>query len=209
MDFEEIRREFGYSYEKDFEATKLMASILPENTEELWKEIERIIRGKDVCVLGPKNWRIENIFHPLIVADDAIARVIEYKIHPEIWVTDLDFDQRNIPKIPEKTIVVVHAHGDNITAIKKYASEFKRFVATCQTEDYGGVRNIGGFTDGDRGVSLACKMGARKIILVGFDFENPVEKEGKDSNIKRKKLHWAKKIIEELREKCKIEIVRD
>jgi len=34
--------------------------------------------------------------------------------------------------------------------------------------------------------------------LVGFDFENPSEKRGKRREVKKRKLTWARKILDEL-----------
>jgi len=53
------------------------------------------------------------------------------------------------------------------------------------------VYNFGGFTDGDRCVFLAKALGAAEIKLVGFDYD--------DESVtprKRKKLAWAKRLIE-------------
>lgn len=117
---------------------------------------------------------------------------------PDIIVTDLDGNVEDQIKANEMgSIAVIHAHGDNIPAIRKYAPLFKgRVVLTTQSEPFDNVYNFGGFTDGDRAFLMAKHFGATKISLFGFDFENPREKEGKDIEIKRKKLKWAKKLIE-------------
>jgi len=57
---------------------------------------------------------------------------------------------------------------------------------------------MGGFTDGDRAACIFSGLGARKITLVGFDFERPSLKASRPSDVKRRKLAWAKRILESL-----------
>jgi len=64
-------------------------------------------------------------------------------------------------------------------------------MGTAQCRPPPGLYNFGGFTDGDRCVFLAQELGAAKIKLVGFDYE--------DESVtprKKKKLAWAKRLIE-------------
>jgi uncharacterized Rossmann fold enzyme len=70
----------------------------------------------------------------------------------------------------------------------------KRFIATTQAKPFNRVYNFGGFSDGDRCVFVAREFGASKIKLAGFDFEDPGV-----NQIKKKKLKWAKKLLEILR----------
>ena len=89
------------------------------------------------------------------------------------------------------SIIVVHAHGDNIDSIVKKVPRLKRVIGTTQSRPLNNVYNFGGFTDGDRCVFLAKHLGAAEIKLVGFDYE--------DQSVtprKRKKLSWAKRLIE-------------
>jgi len=118
---------------------------------------------------------------------------------PQVIVTDLDGAVEDQVDANRKgAIAVVHAHGDNIPAIEKWAGEFTgRTLATTQSRPFGGVYNFGGFTDGDRGVFLADAMGARSIRLVGFDFEHPNPKD-QPAEVKRRKLDWALRLIRDL-----------
>ena len=68
-------------------------------------------------------------------------------------------------------------------------------IGTTQAEPFPGIYNYGGFTDGDRAVFLAIHFGARKIILKGFDFDNPMGKPIIDMELKLKKLKYAKQLI--------------
>ena len=91
---------------------------------------------------------------------------------------------------------MIHAHGDNIDLIMKYAKEFTgKVILTTQSKPDMVLYNFGGFTDGDRSVCFARHMGARKIILYGFDFDNPSSKKESDPSVKLKKLRWAERII--------------
>ncbi|MCZ7371501.1 MAG: hypothetical protein O8C66_13440, partial [Candidatus Methanoperedens sp.] len=59
-----------------------------------------------------------------------------------------------------------------------------------QSKPLSNIYNFGGFSDGDRCVFLAHAFGARNITLIGFYFE--------DENVtemKKKKLRWARKLI--------------
>ena len=66
---------------------------------------------------------------------------------------------------------------------------------TTQGYEVGAVKNYGGFTDGDRAVSIAGQFGATVIRLLGFDFDEPSAKPGRNIEVKRKKLYWAKRLI--------------
>jgi len=80
--------------------------------------------------------------------------------------------------------------------VKEIVPRFRGpIVGTTQSTPFDGRRNYGGFTDGDRAVELARHFGARRVNLLGFDFENPRRAEGKDLERKRRKLKWARKII--------------
>ncbi len=89
------------------------------------------------------------------------------------------------------TIVVVHAHGDNIPFLRHWVKKLTGpVVATTQSTPFLHIHNFGGFSDGDRAVFAADALGAKTIRLVGFDLD--------DKNVdpvKRGKLMWAKKLI--------------
>ena len=93
-------------------------------------------------------------------------------------------------------LMVIHAHGDNNPALRKYLPHIKgRVMGTTQTEPEGRLHNFGGFTDGDRAVTMASHFGAAEIALLGFNLTTPVWKEGVDPGTKKKKLRWAERII--------------
>jgi hypothetical protein len=128
-----------------------------------------------------------------LAADGATAVLLRRGIVPDIIVTDLDGPFPDILKAnQEGSIAVVHAHGDNLDALHRYVPKLKRVIGTVQCRPPEGLYNFGGFTDGDRCVFLAKELGATSIKLVGFDFE--------DESVtlrKRRKLIWAKRLIEQ------------
>ena len=91
---------------------------------------------------------------------------------------------------------MIHAHGDNIEALKRYVPLFSgKVMGTTQVRPFGLLHNFGGFTDGDRAVLMARHFSATDIRLIGFNFEEPRPKEGREIGTKRKKLSWARRLI--------------
>ncbi|WP_162009553.1 6-hydroxymethylpterin diphosphokinase MptE-like protein [Thermoplasma volcanium] len=135
-----------------------------------------------------------------IVADSAISIYYEELGCPDIIVTDLDGDLSKIWNCKgQGTLIVVHAHGDNIKRIIANKEHIDRRVAgTTQNLPYRQIKNFYGFSDGDRAAYLADYLGAQKIFLIGFDFLKPSAKPGSNLLIKMKKLKWARYLIAEL-----------
>jgi uncharacterized Rossmann fold enzyme len=133
----------------------------------------------------------------LIASGSAVGRLNDMGIVPEIVVTDLDGDiGPQIEASKAGAITFILAHGDNPGLVQKYAQDFLGpIVLTTHSRPDNIVSNYGGFTDGDRAVCIARHFGAKNILLLGFDFENPSKKEGSDRKTKAAKLWWAKKII--------------
>ena len=86
--------------------------------------------------------------------------------------------------------VVVHAHGDNMAALKEYVPWLRRVLGTTQAEPIEGIYNFGGFSDGDRCVFLARRFGAAKIKIIGFDYDDP-----NVTPVKMMKLKWARRLV--------------
>ena len=208
--YSEILEEFGYSKKRDLESAKILNSVL-KNKFPLSK-LRNLIHNQDVFVIGAgptlsssipvlKKYRSST----KIVADGAVKLLIENKIKPDILVTDLDGDKKSLKKIGNSnTIMVVHAHGDNIDKFE-LVSNFKNCIGTTETKSFGKIHNFGGFTDGDRCVFLAHHFKAKRIILFGMDFGNIIGKYSKtkipDKKIKIKKLRKGKKLLEWLASK--------
>ena len=192
--YRRIEADFSFPREREVEARDRLSEIIGEEFVRE-DEIARIV-GDEVYVVGfgPNLERELELIRedfPIIAADDSSVILHEAGIEPSIVLTDLDGDVDAMLDIP--AIFGVHAHGDNIRRLH-LASLFPRRFGTTQIEPAWNIYNFGGFTDGDRCVFLAEHFGAR-IHLVGFDFDNPRIKEGKDMERKRKKLRWARYLI--------------
>ncbi|TLZ71866.1 MAG: DUF115 domain-containing protein [Methanobacteriota archaeon] len=208
MDFEtwepyykRILVDFGFSRARDEAAAKVLDEVLGGRRIRP-RVIEAEVSGKAVSVAGnaPRlKVDLGRLTEVVVAADEATSTLAAGGRVPQVIVTDLDGAVEDQVDANRKgAIAVVHAHGDNIPAIEKWAGEFTgRTLATTQSRPFGGVYNFGGFTDGDRGVFLADAMGARSIRLVGFDFEHPNPKD-QPAEVKRRKLDWALRLIRDL-----------
>lgn len=196
-----ILAEFRYSEAADREAARALDALLGGKRLARDRELRRLLEGAVVVVAGPA---LEGPGLPggdaLVACDSATALVLARGRHPDLLVTDLDGAVEEQVKANHCcSIALVHAHGDNLPALRRWVPRFQgRLVGTCQCEPLGALRNLGGFTDGDRACFLAAHFGARRIVLAGFDFERPRAKEGKDPEVKRRKLAWARRLLGEL-----------
>jgi uncharacterized Rossmann fold enzyme len=192
-----ILEDFGFSSAHDEEAAKLLNELLRHREQSLFCAAAQL-RGRDVLVVGNAptlKEELENLREcnrTLVAADGATAVLLEKGIVPEIVVTDLDGPFDAILKANKMgAIATVHAHGDNLDALKRCVPQLGMILGTVQCRPPHGLYNFGGFTDGDRCVFLAKELGATSITLLGFDFE--------DESVtprKKKKLAWAKRLID-------------
>ncbi|NPA76076.1 MAG: DUF115 domain-containing protein [Euryarchaeota archaeon] len=196
--YRKIESDFQYPRENEYLARDTLSRIIGERV--LSKEdIARYI-GKKVYVAGNASsleteWALIDRDCTVIAADDAAVFLYDRGILPDLVMTDLDGDVQKLMEIP--AIFGIHAHGDNVSRLH-FAEDFDTVFGTTQVEPAWNVYNFGGFTDGDRAVFLAAHFGA-EVHLVGFDFDAPRVVAGKDPEIKRKKLRWAKYLIDYLR----------
>lgn len=204
--YREIVDYFGFSEEADLEAAKLLNEMLPEDPP--IDKLKELIFGKTVNVFGagPSLEKIKKFPEGTsIAADGATSFFIENDAVPDIIVTDLDGRMEDIVEANKKgSIVVVHAHGDNMPEIEKYVKKFDSPIGTTQAEPFGKLYNFGGFMDGDRCVFLASHFGAKEIRIFGIDFKNPEMGKytlSKNENLTRKKLFWAERLIKYLKDK--------
>ncbi|MFP4000309.1 MAG: 6-hydroxymethylpterin diphosphokinase MptE-like protein [Thermoplasmata archaeon] len=190
--YEKILKDFGYSREEDRKAAALLADSRKTDSLSSLKDLH----DKNVEIGGPYFDESEASF--TIAAGSAVEQIWEADVEPDLVVTDLDGDkglqlELNLKNIP----VVIHAHGDNIQTIERWAKRFEGpVISTCQCEPkFSGIYNFGGFTDGDRACFISDHFDADKIVLNGWDFENPFRGENRE---KTKKLSWAKRLIKHL-----------
>jgi uncharacterized Rossmann fold enzyme len=193
----QILEDFGFSLERDEEAAKLLADLLAGRPA-AFHDLYHLVHRNPVAVCGNAPHLAAELDHrsvigsTILAADGAVSVLLEKNIVPGAVVTDLDGPFPDIQRANMLgSLIVVHAHGDNLDALTSYIPRLERVVGTCQCRPPSGLFNFGGFTDGDRCVFLAKELGSAKISLLGFDFE--------DESLtprKRKKLGWAKKLID-------------
>ncbi|MGI0066644.1 MAG: 6-hydroxymethylpterin diphosphokinase MptE-like protein [Nitrosotalea sp.] len=211
----EILKEFNYDRSREIKSAKILSSFLKNNFQ--MNVLERKIRNKTVFVIGAGPSLSYSLVHlkkfkgfTKIVADGATQAMLENNMISDIIVTDLDGNMESLRKSSEsKSIMVVHAHGDNIKKLP-YVVSFRYCTGTTEDKPFGKIRNFGGFTDGDRCVFLANHFGASKIILIGMDFGTHVGKYSKDGEynrpVKIKKMKKAKSLLEWLASKSNAEL---
>jgi len=196
--YREIINDMGYDPDQDALSARILSEMLFEiKRSASLKTLFELIKDNDVLVcgnapcLGEDLLKIEPSEYCIIAADGATAVLMNAGIVPHIIVTDLDGDiEAQIEANSQGAVMVVHAHGDNIPAINSVVPQLGNIIGSTQAQPLENVFNFGGFTDGDRCVFLAKEFQASGIIMIGFDFNDPDV-----TDIKKKKLKWAKKLI--------------
>jgi len=202
--YEQILVDFGFSGAKDEEAARLAADIMARKAtttkKDVMAELKRLIKAHDVIICGNApclegditEKGIFNSARVVVAADGATSVLLRNGIIPAIVVTDLDGLIADIIYANRLgSIIVVHAHGDNMEQLIKVLPALNaNVICTTQSMPLHNVYNFGGFTDGDRCVFLVQEFGAKGIELIGFDFEDETV-----SARKRRKLKWAKRLI--------------
>jgi uncharacterized Rossmann fold enzyme len=201
--YELVLKDMNFERLYDERAALILSNLLELKARRKMPEVIEIdvlrdtISGKDILVCGKapklandiKNMDFKK--YVTIAADGATSILMKNGVVPDIIATDLDGNMDDEVRANEQgTIMVVHAHGDNMDALSEEVPRLKRVIGTTQSKPLDNVYNFGGFTDGDRCVFLAQEFGARSITLIGFDFM--------DTNVtplKKKKLVWAEKLI--------------
>ncbi len=197
----EILKDFGYSRAEDERSARVLDECLGGERTEL-NTLSKLLSNKQVRVAGNAQSLVEELQSKegvLICADEATSIALGKGIIPDVLVTDLDGRVRDQVLANKKgAIAVIHAHGDNVAAVKRWAPQFEgSVVGTTQSRPFGRIYNFGGFTDGDRAVFLAHHFQASKISLLGFDFEHPSPKDENPAT-KLRKLGWARKLIQSI-----------
>ncbi|HVP96289.1 6-hydroxymethylpterin diphosphokinase MptE-like protein [Methanoregula sp.] len=193
--YREILAYFGFSREDDERAARLLADLVGTRDDLL--ALSMLVQGRDVVVCGNAPCLARDLTRitpgSVVFAADAAADVLFARgIRPDAVFTDLDGATDHLIEMNRAgTIVVVHAHGDNIPLLQHWVKRLPGpLVATTQSTPLEHVHNFGGFSDGDRAVFAADALGAKTITLIGFDLD--------DKNVdpvKRGKLQWAKKLL--------------
>jgi len=205
-----ILSSLGLSREEDFSSCRLLDMVLSTRADLVERSVERLsemLSGKVVVVVGDflKGPCPRLPDTTLVAADSAFAKCTERGVVPDVVVTDLDGVTLRHLKF-RGVVYVVHAHGGNYERVAKLVPEVEGYlVGTAQCKCSSRVQVFGGFTDGDRAAYLAYYMGAARVLLYGFNF-NQVAELVKPSGIpvnpgsKLAKLSWARYLLLLLRE---------
>ena len=208
--YESIRAEFGFPFEREVAAAELLSRLLPvEARSEPLPRLRSRLAGREAIVVGsapgagpPPVWRLPatSPAPAILAADGATAECLRAGLVPAIVVTDLDGPVPSEVTANRKgSLVVVHAHGDNGPALERWVPEFPGELAgSWAGPPRDGLLDVGGFTDGDRAAYLAEEVGARRILLWGFDPGAVDEPDPRERELKLRKLRWAVRLLEEL-----------
>lgn len=198
--YEKIVQRLHLSEEEDQKATDFLSTLLKKDALTL-DEIRGRVSGKVVIVFGAGPSLVNDLKrlsatsllekHCLMTADGATTALMKIgKKFPDVIATDLDGRvEDQIEASRRGSVVIVHAHGDNVPALAKYVPEFKNRIGSTQAEPRPNVYNFGGFTDGDRAAFAAVELGAKALVLAGMDFGQVVgEYSRQDSRASRMRL---------------------
>lgn len=200
-----IRAEFGYPLDADRATARHLRTIVPPGNR--LRNLAGLVRGGEVSLLGcgPSLSTLDasRLAGIVVAADGACSWLRPRGIVPALVVTDLDGEPDDLAWAAQAgAVMVVHAHGDNLQAVRELAPLLgPRVHGTYQGPpgpDLAPLENLGGFTDGDRALLLVEHLGARAARLHGFDFNLPPSgfSHSWDPLTKPKKLAWAKRIVE-------------
>ncbi len=199
--YREICSDFGYDPAEDAMSVRVLKAVTM-NSDLCDEDAVIPLIGDTVTVVGDSPGLEGDLArHPpegcVICSGSAVLRLLRAGLRPDIVVTDLDGNiNAQLEASSEGAVTLILAHGDNTDLVRTYAPLFTGpVILTTQGVPENTVFNYGGFTDGDRCVCLAREFGARRIVLLGFDFEHPNPKEGSDPAVKLRKLAWARRII--------------
>ncbi|MGA1872937.1 MAG: 6-hydroxymethylpterin diphosphokinase MptE-like protein [Thermoplasmatota archaeon] len=232
--YKEIIRDLEIDPGSDIFASNVLSDLLSKNhrihdRNEVIMELERSLEGRDVYIFGAGpdleieldrlveekrsrgRWTGSSTGNDiLIAADGATSVLMSRSLIPQVIVTDLDGGvEDQLRCLSRGSVIVVHAHGDNIQALRDIVPRmFGSILGTTQADpgEAGGLDNFGGFTDGDRAAFLAQHFMARSITLLGFNFSEMGPKIGdggmrmesmdpEENEFKFKKLAWANLLL--------------
>ncbi|WP_135663480.1 6-hydroxymethylpterin diphosphokinase MptE-like protein [Halorhabdus rudnickae] len=196
--YEAILADFGYDRKGDERARDLLASLVEAVDAGPYTPETDGFAGETVAIAGAgpslldETDRVRAV-DTVVAASTAADRLSEVGLTPDLVVTDLDKHPGTVRELTNEAVpVAVHAHGDNVPALRQYvpAFELESVLPTTQAAPLGPVANYGGFTDGDRAAFLADHLDADELVFPGWDFDD--ETLGVE---KRRKLQWAERLL--------------
>ena len=195
--YERILEDFGFDSDADERARDVLAELVGEFDCDELPDLD----GATAAVAGAAptledDVEIAREADAVVAASTAADRLADRGVGVDLVVTDLDGRPAAAVEFSRAgTPVAVHAHGDNVPALREYVPQFdeRYLLPTTQAEPTGPVRNPGGFTDGDRAAYLADELGAARLTFPGWNFDDPAVGE-----LKRQKLRWAERLLSRL-----------
>lgn len=199
--YERILADMGYSRASDEDTVRVLKAVTMGSDLVDPDDLRGMFRGTATVLGAAASLEGDIASMPtegvVLCAGSAVGRAVAVGVGPDMVVTDLDGDiGPQLEASARGAVTFIHAHGDNADLVMRYAGLFRGpVVLTTQSLPERTVFDFGGFTDGDRAACIAEWMGARRILLLGFDFDHPYPKEGSDPQLKLRKLRWAEEII--------------
>ncbi len=144
----EILEDFGFTRTRDEAAAELLSELLSGHVDlgegsgnEPLERLTGLINGRTVVVCGNApslsadlsrlGEEKESCF---IAADGASAILLKKAKVPDVVVTDLDGDPSALLEASRQgSAMVVHAHGDNLDALRAYVPFFREPLGTTQS----------------------------------------------------------------------------
>ncbi|WP_312908995.1 6-hydroxymethylpterin diphosphokinase MptE-like protein [Natronosalvus caseinilyticus] len=194
--YDAILRDFGFDRAADERARDVLAGLTsPFDLERLAfvSGARAVVAGAGPSLETDVALETARAAEVVIAASTAVDVLEAAGVEVDCMVTDLDKNPETVERLTHhETPVVVHAHGDNVPALRTVVPECDRkfVLPTTQAEPAGPVRNFGGFTDGDRAAFLADHLEAGRLGFVGWDFDDPSV-----DAVKSKKLAWAERLL--------------
>jgi hypothetical protein len=192
--YEAILADFGFDRAADERARDVAVDIAtPFSLDRLgdWHGETVAIAGAAPCLSNEV--KIARNADVVVAASTAADALRDRGVAVDCMVTDLDKNPETAVTLTHEGVpVAAHAHGDNIPAVREWLPQFAddATLATTQAAPVGPVRNLGGFTDGDRAAFLADHVGAGRLVFPGWDFDDPDV-----SPMKARKLDWAARLL--------------
>jgi len=217
-EYERIRAAFGFEFSREEAAASLLETLLPEPARvDPLARVGARLAGREVIVVGlapragpPPLWRRRaGTDTTLVAADGATAECLAAGLVPSVVVTDLDGPiPSEVAANRRGSLVVIHAHGDNAPALRRWVPDFPGELAgSWAGPPRPALLDVGGFTDGDRAAYLADHTGATKIVLWAFDFERVDESAPAEQARKLSKLRFARRALDHLARRGRAPIV--
>ncbi|AFZ71279.1 6-hydroxymethylpterin diphosphokinase MptE-like protein [Natronobacterium gregoryi] len=194
--YEAVLADFGYDRAGDERARDVLASLTGSFGLETLSSVADgtvVVAGAGPSLEDETDLERARGADAVFAASTAADVLGENDVTVDCMVTDLDKNPGTVRRLTARRVpVAVHAHGDNVDAIRSVVPDCtdEYVLPTTQAAPVEHVRNFGGFTDGDRAAFLADHLGASELEFVGWEFDDPAV-----SPAKAHKLEWAERLL--------------